>query len=209
MYPGDFGNAAMDCNCRCRATQRSKIALGKQEYQKLQERARFFGLMEEDSKEFGHEKEKVVFSDFKKNYLKAAKKEKIIIENVGKNDIITLGQYPEYSRIFRKPASGKFAQAVEDAQKTNPNFKTKAYEYTHNCQRCVPAWELRQRGFDVIARPCKPAGTHDAVVTSPFSVWQFNAFDQDKSKRVQADREGTGKEKIIEFLKAGGNGATV
>lgn len=72
MYPGDFGNAAMDCNCRCRATQRSKIALGKQEYQKLQERARFFGLMEEDSKEFGHEKEKVVFSDFKKKYINAS-----------------------------------------------------------------------------------------------------------------------------------------
>lgn len=72
MYPGDFGDPSMDCNCRCRATQRAKIALGKEEYQKLQERARFFGLMEEDSKGFGHEKSKTVFSDFKEKYLSAS-----------------------------------------------------------------------------------------------------------------------------------------
>ena len=88
MYPGDFGNAAMDCNCRCRATQRARIALGKQEYQKLQERAKFFGLMEEDSKEFGHEKERIVFSDFKKKYLKAAENEKISLEKSSKSGII-------------------------------------------------------------------------------------------------------------------------
>ena len=92
MYPGDFGNAAMDCNCRCRATQRSKLALGKQEYQKLQERARFFGLMEEDSKEFGHEKERIVFSDFKKKYLKASENEKILLEKSEKSDKIELGK---------------------------------------------------------------------------------------------------------------------
>ena len=74
MYPGDFGDPSMDCNCRCRATQRSKIALGKEEYQNLQERARSFGLMEEDSKEFGHEKGKVVFSDFIKKYISASNK---------------------------------------------------------------------------------------------------------------------------------------
>ena len=42
---------------------------------------------------------------------------------------------------------------------------------------------------------------------SPFSVWNFNVFDADMSKRVQADKVGTGKEEIIEFLKASGNGA--
>jgi len=96
MHPGDFGNAAMDCNCRCRATQRARIALGKQEYQKLQKRASFFGLMEEDSKEFGHEKERIVFSDFKKKYLKASENEKILLEKSPKSAIINS------SEMFRK-----------------------------------------------------------------------------------------------------------
>lgn len=88
MYPGDFGDPSMDCNCRCRATQRAKIALGKEEYKNLQERARFFGLMEEDSKEFGHEKEKSVFSEFKKKYIKASEKEKNLLEKSAKSGII-------------------------------------------------------------------------------------------------------------------------
>lgn len=88
MYPGDFGDPSMDCNCRCRATQRAKIALGKEEYQNLQERARSFGLMEEDSKEFGHEKGKVVFSDFIKKYIKASENEKISLEKTDKSGII-------------------------------------------------------------------------------------------------------------------------
>ena len=89
MYPGDFGDPSMDCNCRCRATQRSKIALGEEEYRSLQKRARFFGMMEEDSKEFGHEKEKVVFSGFKEKYMKATndveKFSKEILEKASKN----------------------------------------------------------------------------------------------------------------------------
>lgn len=34
---------------------------------------------------------------------------------------------------------------------TNPNFATGKKEYTHNCQRCVAAYEARRRGFDVQA----------------------------------------------------------
>lgn len=96
MYPGDFGDPSMDCNCRCRATQRAKIALGKEEYQNLQKRASFFGLMEEDSKEYGHEKERIVFSDFKKKYIKASETEKISLEKSTKSAIINS------SEMFRK-----------------------------------------------------------------------------------------------------------
>lgn len=123
------------------------------------------------------------------------------VEKPANGGIIVSAQYPEYSRIISS------SDAVRDAQKANPNYNKQTYEYTNNCQRCVPAWELRQRGFDVIAQPCKPLGERDAFQMSPFSVWNFNAFDADMSKRVQADKVGTGKEKIIEFLKASGNGA--
>jgi SPP1 gp7 family putative phage head morphogenesis protein len=38
---------------------------------------------------------------------------------------------------------------------TNPNFN-QGMEYKVNCQRCVPAFELRKRGFDVTAKPKPP-----------------------------------------------------
>ena len=41
----------------------------------------------------------------------------------------------------------------DDARAVNQNFKTRACEWTHNCQRCVVAYEMRRRGLDVVARP--------------------------------------------------------
>jgi len=62
MYPGDFGDPAEDCNCRCQLLQRSRISLDEEELRTLKERAEFFGLSEEkfDS-----------FADFEKKYLKS------------------------------------------------------------------------------------------------------------------------------------------
>lgn len=77
MYPGDFGDPAEDCNCRCIAVQRARIALDEEELKTLQERAAFFGLDKTDD-----------FEDFRKKYLKAAEKEEISLENAGKNGII-------------------------------------------------------------------------------------------------------------------------
>lgn len=185
MYPGDFGDPAEDCNCRCTLLPRARWALDEDELRTLKDRAEYFGLDKTEN-----------FEDFKKKYLKA-------VENSVNGGTIVAAEYPEYSRIIRD------VDAVEDAKNANPNYSKQTYEYTNNCQRCVPAWELRQRGFDVIAQPCKPIGEHDALKTSPFSLWKFNAFDKDTSKRVQVDRDGTGKEKIIEFLKASGSGSRV
>jgi hypothetical protein len=35
---------------------------------------------------------------------------------------------------------------------TNPDF-SKGFQYEYNCQRCVPAYELRRRGYDVESMP--------------------------------------------------------
>ena len=59
-YPGDFGDPAEDCNCRCQLLQRARIALDKDELKTIQERAKFFGLDKTDDLE-----------DFKKKYLNA------------------------------------------------------------------------------------------------------------------------------------------
>lgn len=64
MYPGDFGDPAEDCNCRCVTLQRAKWNLGESELERLKERAEFFGLDKTED-----------FADFKKKYLHAANNE--------------------------------------------------------------------------------------------------------------------------------------
>lgn len=61
MYPGDFGKAEEDCNCRCVALTRAKWALDDEELAQLRERAEYFGLDKEDD-----------FAEYEKKYLRAA-----------------------------------------------------------------------------------------------------------------------------------------
>ena len=58
MFPGDFGDPAEDCNCRCVSIQRARWALDESELQTLKDRAKFFGLDKTTD-----------FDDFKKKYL--------------------------------------------------------------------------------------------------------------------------------------------
>ena len=62
MYPGDFGDPAEDCNCRCVSLTRARAALDEDELKTLQERAEYFGL--DKTKDF---------DAFKKKYLDAVK----------------------------------------------------------------------------------------------------------------------------------------
>jgi hypothetical protein len=60
MFPGDFGDPAEDCNCRCASLTRARWGLDESELDTLKERAKFFGL--DKTKDF---------DDFKNKYLKA------------------------------------------------------------------------------------------------------------------------------------------
>jgi len=62
MYPGEFGDPAEDCNCRCVATTRARWALDEDELNILKERATYFKLDKTTD-----------FDDFKKKYLNATK----------------------------------------------------------------------------------------------------------------------------------------
>lgn len=62
LYPGGFGVAGLDINCRCRIVQRAKWALDEEELERLKERAKKFDL--DKTKDF---------EDFKKKYLDATK----------------------------------------------------------------------------------------------------------------------------------------
>lgn len=63
-YPGAFGDPAEDCNCRCVALTRARLALDEDELEELKARAKYFGL--DKTKDF---------EDFKEKYLKAAEAE--------------------------------------------------------------------------------------------------------------------------------------
>lgn len=72
-FPGDFGDPAEDCNCRCVLTERARSALDEDELKTLQTRAEFFGLDKTKNLE-----------EFRKKYLKA-------VENLPKSGIIDSG----------------------------------------------------------------------------------------------------------------------
>lgn len=59
MYPGEFGDPAEDCNCRCVSMTRARWALDEEELQTLKDRAEYFGLDKSES-----------FADFQKKFLK-------------------------------------------------------------------------------------------------------------------------------------------
>lgn len=55
-------------------------------------------------------------------------------------------------------------KSVTDALKNVNPFYSRAYsEYSHNCQRCVVAYELRRRGYDVEAQPTFAGDTWNQV----------------------------------------------
>lgn len=62
MYPGEFGVAREDVNCRCQALQRAKWALDEDELQTLKDRAAYYGLDKTQD-----------FEDFTAKYLQAAR----------------------------------------------------------------------------------------------------------------------------------------
>lgn len=113
MYPGDFGDPAEDCNCRCASLTRAKWGLDEAELQTLKDRANFFGL--DKTKDF---------EDFKKKYLKAAEGP---LENSGKSGKIGVNTqtFASKEKQFGKKV-GKHARdfglnpaSAEDREKFN------------------------------------------------------------------------------------------
>ena len=73
MYPGDFGDPALDINCNCKALPKATWLLDETTLKELEEQAAAWGLDKTED-----------FQDFKKKYLKAAE----TLEKSGKNGII-------------------------------------------------------------------------------------------------------------------------
>lgn len=76
MYPGDFGDPAQDCNCRCSILQRARWNLGEEELNTLRERAEYFRLDKSED-----------LADFQKRYMRAQETLENIVEDANISDI--------------------------------------------------------------------------------------------------------------------------
>lgn len=87
---------------------------------------------------------------------------------------------------------------VDDLKSSNPNYELNDGPWGTNCQRCVPTYELRRRGYDVTALP-KPsnAGTND-LSFHPFDVWE---------NPVVQRASGNGREDIESQMAQWGDGS--
>ena len=102
MYPGGFGIAAEDINCRCAILQRARWALDDAELQTLKDRAAYFGLDKTGS-----------FNEFKTKYLRAVR------ETPEKNEHnkIELGELEVYGKKHAKAIRENLENAPEDIQR--------------------------------------------------------------------------------------------
>lgn len=108
-----------------------------------------------------------------------------------------------------KPEGEEFPRIIgehsieDDLAATNPRFK-EGPEWRFNCQRCVPAYEMRRRGFDVVAKPCKldesrlGSSGDDQIARSWRDVFK-------NADWIQCP--GTGKRKIDSLMREWGDGA--
>lgn len=103
MFPGDFGDPAEDCNCRCVSLQRARKALDEEELKTLQERAEFFGLDKTEN-----------LTDFKKKYMKAAE----TVEKSAKSGIIKANE-----SVVKTAVSNGSVRTVINADKQNRHIR--------------------------------------------------------------------------------------
>ncbi len=103
MYPGDFGDPAQDCNCRCVAVQRARWALDEEELQTMKERAEAFGLGQDKAK-------KQQFAEFEKRFLKAAQTVENTGEKVYNNSAEMLQKSSDARKNFKHISDERFNQ---------------------------------------------------------------------------------------------------
>lgn len=195
-YPGDFGDPAEDCNCRCQLLQRARIALDEEELKTLRERAVRNSLYVDDPAAFRAEKLPALknFEEFKKSYLKATENVDLPLEKSVKSGKIEVGSVLDnFDRKIR------VTEEAEDLLKTNPNYETKEYKWRNNCQRCVPTYEMRRRGLKVTAKPIPTTVEKDYLANNFALAWE-------NQERVWC-MKGSGLEQIKSQMAAWGDGA--
>ena len=104
-------------------------------------------------------------------------------ENIGKWDDI----WPEISER-------------QNLKAVNPHYGEDK-KWRCNCQRCVVAYEMRRRGYDVTACPCEHFDASDPLVMDPSLAWE--------NPVIYRELFGSGRGAVENALKKWGNGARV
>lgn len=132
-------------------------------------------------------------------------------------------QFPSLKEALGK--KGKPMEQNESAEGANPFHSDKLEPYAINCQRCVVAYELRRRGYDVIAQP-NPGDKWAKIVVGKdnkkYALWK-GAFRHAKTDNVlgknaaatvdnivkKMKEYGNGSRAVVEFIRSGGGGHVV
>ena len=107
---------------------------------------------------------------------------------------------------------GKSIDMNKAYQDANPNYNPRGYdEYTKNCQRCVVAYELRRRGYDVTAQPTYKGDTLPQVVRidnegRKWGKWQ-GAFRHARPESVKAKTSDGVVKNIQDKMRGWGDGS--
>lgn len=90
------------------------------------------------------------------------------------------------------------------AEKANPKFRTDR-EYQINCQRCVPVYELRRRGYPVTAMPKR--NQYDGKTNA--CLYGYECFESPQVKGVWGKQPILNKADLLKELKGLPDGARV
>jgi hypothetical protein len=108
-----------------------------------------------------------------------------------------------------KQAIGKKGKpySIDNALKNvNPFYNREYSEFSANCQRCVVAYELRRRGYNVTALPVYKDDRLPVVNSFGNGIWQ-GAFKGAKNVRVGATTPRKVQSNLEAKMKSYGNGA--
>ncbi len=117
------------------------------------------------------------------------------------------GQTETKYRMIRRSseyADDKNRIIDDNVRDTNPAFK-KGPEYQQNCQRCVAAYEMRRRGYDVIAKPAVVDEKGELSAKDPlYRLWP-NIFKNARFSHCRGSDGG--KAEILRRMSFWGDGA--
>lgn len=91
----------------------------------------------------------------------------------------------------------------DDLKATNPSYAHGA-QWRQNCQRCVPTYEMRRRGFDVVAKPAKVTGKGELSRTDKVANSWRHVFE---GQTWEPCASGTGREQCDRLMREWGDGA--
>lgn len=158
----------------------------------------------------------MTYEDWKKSMVGGDTTDLIKVDNSGtiKDDRSHLvpASNPEVQKILDKyPAIQGEHTYADDIAATNPKYaeskkKGNTY-YTHNCQRCVNAYEARRRGYDVTAHA--KLSYNDPLSFMMNDRGWANVYENGRNDLVQCFSNSTDgvKKKVLQQMNDWGNGA--